>query len=71
MDSDRYAHCNLPMDRKYNVDRQLWKIMDAVDDAIDFFWDIKLLLDLGEEWDKIIRYIDPPFDPFKTIGKYR
>jgi len=41
-------------------------IMDAADDAFEFFWDIRLFLELGEDWQDIIRYIDPPFNPLKT-----
>ena len=60
----------MPNDRKYNVDRQLWEIMNVVDDALEFFRDIKLALDLGEEFPTIIAFINQPFDPYKTIGKY-
>jgi hypothetical protein len=57
----------MPQDRKYNVDRQLWKIMNVVDDALEFFHDIKLALELKEDFQTIIALIDPPFDPYKTI----
>ena len=57
----------MPYDREYNVDRQLWKIMNVVDDALELFQDIKLALELGEDFQTIIALIDPPFDPFKTI----
>jgi hypothetical protein len=70
MDSNRFEHCNMPNDRKYNVDRQLLEIMNVVDDAMVFFRDIKLALILEEEFSTIIALIDPPFDPYKTIGKY-
>ena len=70
MDSSNYARCRLPTDWKYNVDRELRKIKEVVDDAMDLFIYIKLALALGEDFQTIIDFIDPPFDLFKTIGKY-
>ena len=70
MDSDNYARCNLPVDQKYNVDRELRKIMEAVDDAMELFMYIRLALALGEDYPTIIAFINPPFDPLRTIGKY-
>ena len=70
MDSSNYARCRLPTDRKYNVDRELRKIKKAVDDAMELFIYIKLALALGEDFQTIIDFIDPPFDLFKTIRKY-
>ena len=60
----------MPTDRKYNVDRQLWEIMNVVDDTLELFRDIRLFLALGEEFQTIIDFINPPFDPLQTIGKY-
>jgi hypothetical protein len=44
--------------------------MNVVDDILEFLWDIKLALDLGEDFPTIVALINPPFDPHKTIGKY-
>jgi hypothetical protein len=60
----------MPLDQKYNVDRQLLEIMNVVDDTLEFLRDIKLFLILGEEFQTIIDYINPPFDSLKTFGKY-
>jgi hypothetical protein len=60
----------MPTDRKYNVDRQLWEIMNVVDDTLELFRDIRLFLALGEEFQTIIDFINPPFNPLQTIGKY-
>jgi hypothetical protein len=60
----------MPTDRKYNVDRQLWEIMNVVDDTLELFRDIRLFLALGEEFQTIIDFINPPFDPLQTVGKY-
>jgi hypothetical protein len=70
MDSSRFEHCNMPNDRQCNVDRQLLDIMNVVDDALEFFHDIKLALDLGEDFQTIIALINPPLDPHKTIGTH-
>jgi len=53
----------MPNDRQCNVDRQLLEIMNVVDDALEFFRDIKLALDLGEDFPTIIAIINPPFEP--------
>ena len=60
----------MPTDRKYNVDRQLWEIMNVVDDTLELFRDIRLFLALGEEFQTIIDFINPLFDPLQTVGKY-
>ena len=60
----------MPTDQKYNVDRQLLKIMNVVDDALEFFWDIRTALNLGDDFQTIIAHIKLPFDPFKTVGKH-
>ena len=44
--------------------------METVHDTMDLFIYIKLALALGEDFPMIITFIDPPFNPFKTIGKY-
>ena len=60
----------MPGDRKYNVDRELWKIMNATDDALEFLWDIRLALELGEDLQTIISFIKQPFDSLETLGKH-
>jgi hypothetical protein len=65
MDSDRYARCSRATDQKYNVDRQLLEIMNATDDALELLWDIRLFLDLGEDFQAIIAFLNPPLDPLQ------
>jgi hypothetical protein len=60
----------MPSDRQYNMDRQLLEIMNVVKDILEYFGDIKFVLDLGEDFPTILSVIDPPFNPLKTIGKY-
>jgi hypothetical protein len=44
--------------------------MNVVDDTLELFRDIRLFLALGEEFQTIIDFINPPFDPLQTVGKY-
>jgi hypothetical protein len=40
--------------------------MNEVDDILEFLWDIKLALDLGEDFPTIITLINPPFDLYRN-----
>jgi hypothetical protein len=60
-------------DRKYNVDQELYKGLQVVDDALDWLDNIKLALALGHNFADVLHLIYliyPPFDPLKTFGKY-
>jgi hypothetical protein len=57
----------MAFDRQYNVN---WEFRDCdviVYEILDFLSDIRLALLLGLDLTNIL---SPPFDPFKTIGKY-
>ena len=63
----------MPFDQKYNVDREISKGLDLVDEGLDFCQDIYLALGLGENLTDVFHLIylmHPRFDPLKTIGKY-
>ena len=52
--------------QQYNMDKELSDCLEIIYNLIFFLNDIKLALELDEE----VPIIHPPFDPFKTIGKY-
>jgi len=57
----------MPFDQQYNVNWELCECLELVYEILDFLDDIRLALELGEDLTNILH---PPFDPFKTIGKY-
>ena len=60
-------------DRKYNVDQELYKGLQVVDEALDWLDNIKLALTLGHNFTDVLHLyylIYPPFDPLKTFGKH-
>lgn len=62
----------MPFDRQYNVDKEIHKGLDLVDEALDFLNDINLALRLGENLTDVfhlIYLIHPPFNPLKTFGR--
>ena len=57
--------------QQYDVDKELLDCLEIIYDLIFFLNDIKLALELDEDLVPIIHPpFDPPFNPFKTIGKY-
>jgi hypothetical protein len=57
----------MPFHPQYNVNWELAECLELVYEILDFLDDIKLALELEED---ITALLNPPFDPFKTIGKY-
>jgi hypothetical protein len=57
----------MPFDQLYNVNNELCECLELVYEILDFLDDIRLALELQED---IIALLNPPFDPFRTIGKY-
>ena len=53
--------------QQYDMDKELLDCLEIMYDLIFFLNDIKLALELVED---LVPIIHPPFDPFKTIGKY-
>ena len=41
----------------YNVEEELKKIKNEVEDTMVLFWDIRLFLDLGEDLETILAFI--------------
>jgi hypothetical protein len=54
-------------DQIYNVTPEFLTCVYLVEDILDFLDDIKLANLLGED---LTKFLNPSFDPFKTIGKY-
>lgn len=54
-------------DPQYNVNCELWEFRDHMYELQGFFIDIRLALLFAEN---ITDILHPPFDPFRTIGKY-
>ena len=62
----------MSFDQKYNVDHELYKGLDLVDEALDLVLDYKLALILGTSFTDVyhlIHLIHPPYNPLRTIGK--
>jgi hypothetical protein len=57
----------MPFDQVYNVNWELCECLELVYEILDSLDDIRLALELRED---IITLLNPPFDPFRTIGKY-
>jgi hypothetical protein len=57
----------MPFDRQYNVNWELCECLELVYEIMDNLEDIKIALEKGK---RITDILFPPFDPFKTIGKY-
>jgi len=57
----------MPFDQTYNVNWEFYECLDLVYEILDFLDDIRLALELDEDLGLLVH---PPFDPFKTIGKY-
>jgi hypothetical protein len=57
----------MTLDRTYTITPEFWTCVCHVEDILDFLSDIRLAILLGEDLTKLL---NPPFDPFKTIGKY-
>jgi hypothetical protein len=57
----------MPFDQDYNVNWELCECLELVYEILDFLDDIRLALELRED---IASLLNPPFDPFRTIGKY-
>ena len=54
-------------DRKYNLKEETVNALEIVYEILIELWDIRL--DLENRW-SITEILYPPFNPFKTIGKY-
>ena len=54
-------------DRKYNLEEETVNALEIVYEILIELWDIRLDLENGRS---ITEILYPPFDPFKTIGKY-
>ena len=54
-------------DRKYNLEEETVNALEIVYEILNEVWDIRLDLENGRS---IMEILYPPFDPFKTIGKY-
>ena len=54
-------------DRKYNLKEETVNALEIVYEILIELWDIRLDLENGQS---ITEILYPPFDPFKTIGKY-
>ena len=52
------------------MEKEHKRITETIEDIMEFFIYIKLALALKEDFTMIITLINPPFDPFKTFGKY-
>jgi hypothetical protein len=59
--------CN-SFDQQYNVNLELIDCLEIVYEILDNLEDIKIALWKKKDPSHIL---SPPFDPFKTIGKYR
>jgi hypothetical protein len=56
-------------DPQYNVNCELWEFRDHMYELLGFFMDIRLGLVFAENIADIKDILQPPFDPYKTIGK--
>ena len=54
-------------DRRYNLEEETVNALEIVYEILIELWDIRLDL---ENRRSITEILYPPFDPFKTIGKY-
>ena len=53
--------------QNYNVEPETHDCLELINEIIDFLIDIRLALELEED---LTILLHPPFDPFRTIGKY-
>ena len=60
-------HFTMPFYPEYNVNWELCMGLEFLYGILEWFEDIRICLEMGES---ITNLLDPPFDPFKTIGKY-
>ena len=63
----------MPIDQKYNVNREIGKGLILMEEGLTLVEDINLALILGANLTDVfhlIHLIYPPFDPLKTVGKY-
>jgi hypothetical protein len=63
---DTFHH--MPFDQQYNVNWELVECLELVYEILDDLEDIRIALIEGKDPSHILF---PPFDPFRTIGKYR
>ena len=62
----------MPINATYNVETEFDKCMDCLDEALDILIYTRLGLELKVDLTKyVFPILFPPFDPFKTIGKYQ
>jgi hypothetical protein len=54
-------------DQQYNINWEIIECLEIVYEILDDLEDIRIALWKKEE---ISHILSPPFDPFKTIGKY-
>ena len=54
-------------DRKYNLEEETVNALEILYEILIELWDIRLDLENGRS---VTEILNPPFDPFKTIGKY-
>ena len=54
-------------DQKYNLEEETMNALEIVYEILIELWDIRLDLENGQS---IMEILYPPFDPFKTLGKY-
>lgn len=57
----------MPFHPEYNVNWELCMGLEVLYGIYEWLEDIRIGLEMGES---ITDLLDPPFDPFKTIGKY-
>ena len=57
MNSSEHEQYKTLIDQMYNVEEELWKIKNVVEDMMALFWDIWLFLDLGEDLETILAFI--------------
>jgi len=55
-------------DQKYNVNWEIIEMLEIVYEVLEDLEDISIALEKRKDFSHIL---SPPFDPFKTIGKYR
>ena len=57
MDLSKQEQYKNPIDQMYNVEEEIKKIKNEVEDTMALFWDIRLFLDLGEDLETILAFI--------------
>ena len=61
------CHFTMPFHPEYNINWELFMGLEVLYGILEWLEDIRIGLEMGES---ITDLMDPPFDPFKTIGKY-